>query len=623
MLRQFAHLLFAGSLFLAAVFAQPVQAAGAQSAPGASGPSAQLTSPVGLLNSDGTLKLDGHFSGSLDLKGWNVSIDPQRGPTFSPDAQPQAVTTASPAFGHWGDVGGGGGGALNDFVSSIAVIGSDVYVGGGFTDADNIPAADYIAKWDGSNWSALSSNGSGDGSLDAQVKALAVIGTDLYVGGSFGFVSDNGTDVQSARYIAKWDGSHWSGLGGNGSGGGSLSSDVLSIAASGSDLYVGGSFTNVNNNGTVLTAADYVAKWDGTNWSALGSNGASDGSLNFWVDAVAASGSNVYVGGYFTNVNNNGTVLTAADYVAKWDGSNWSALSSNGASNGSLNNVVYALAVSGTDLYVGGIFSNVHDGLTALSEAHYLARWDGSNWSAVGNGGAGVASLNGSVQALFVNGTDLYVGGYFSDVKNGATTLSAADCIVKWDGSNWSALGSNGAGDGSIFNNGVDAIAVGGSTVYTGGYFLGINNNGTVLNQAQNIGQWNGSNWSAVGGVQGSLNHQVLAVAISGTDVYVGGYFTNLSNHGVALPAADYIAKWDGANWSALGSNGQGDGSLNWFVDAIAVSGSNVYAGGWFATVYNSDGNYVPTAGYVANGTGATGPGWAAMAPGAGHSTTG
>ena len=55
--------------------------------------------------------------------------------------------------------------------------GSDLYAGGGFTTAGGI-AANYIAKWNGSSWSALGSGMNGD-----CVYALAVSGSDLYAGG--------------------------------------------------------------------------------------------------------------------------------------------------------------------------------------------------------------------------------------------------------------------------------------------------------------------------------------------------------------------------------------------------------------------------------------------------------
>src|SRR5215216_4807294 len=121
------------------------------------------------LNRDGTLKLDGNYSGSIDLQGWNVQLDPVLGPVFRP-AQPLASQG-------WSALGSGfsGDGALSNEVWAIAVNGSDVYVGGFFTDVMNkgvmISAADYIAKWDGANWSALGSNGANDGSLNSVPRA--------------------------------------------------------------------------------------------------------------------------------------------------------------------------------------------------------------------------------------------------------------------------------------------------------------------------------------------------------------------------------------------------------------------------------------------------------------------
>jgi hypothetical protein len=60
---------------------------------------------------------------------------------------------------------------------------------------------------------------------------------------------------------------------------------------------------------------------------------------------------------------------------------------------------------------------------------------------------------------------------------------------------------------------------------------------------------------------------------VSGTDVYAGGWFSTAGG----VPAS-CIAKWNGSAWSALGS-GMNDG-----VYALAVSGTDLYAGGDFAT---------------------------------------
>ena len=576
-------------------------------------------SPEGMLNPDGTLNLEKGYSGSLDLSGYSVEIDPVRGPVFgaerSGEANPQAAVTP----GDWAAVGDGGG-VLNGSIWALAVNGTDVYVGGQFTNAANIGEADYVAKWDGTNWSALGGNGAGGGSLNSSINSIVVSGTDVYVGGNFSNVNNGGVLLSAAAYIAKWNGTDWSALGSNGAGGKSLNSAVSSLAVSGTDLYVGGQFTNVNNNGTVLTAADYIARWDGANWSALGSNGAGEGSISgAYIAALAVSGTDLYVGGYFLDVNNNGTVLTAADRVAKWDGANWSALGSNGSGNGSITSgTVYSLAASGSDVYVGGQFTDVNNNGTVLTSADWAVKWDGANWSALGSNGAGNGSLNNTAHSFFVMGTDVYVGGVFTNVNTNGTVLGAADYLAKWNGSSWSAIGSNGSGDGAILNNGgsfIMTIAMQGGNLLAGGGFYDLSNGGTVSPQADFLAQWDGANWSSLGTaangalVNGYASSQVYAIFVDDTDVYVGGQFENVSNHGVNLIAGDYIAKWDGTNWSALGSDGAGDGSLSNEVKAMAKVGTDLYVGGTFTNV-NNNGISLPEADYIAKWDGTN---WSAL----------
>ena len=64
------------------------------------------------------------------------------------------------------------------------------------------------------------------------------------------------------------------------------------LAASGSDLYAGGDFTTAGE-----SPAYYIATWDGSSWSALGSG---LGGIYPGVSALAVTGNDVYVGGNFT-----------------------------------------------------------------------------------------------------------------------------------------------------------------------------------------------------------------------------------------------------------------------------------------------------------------------------------
>jgi hypothetical protein len=260
----------------------------------------------------------------------------------------------------WSALGSGPGNrALNNYVLALAVSGSDLYAGGNFTNAAGIATADYVARWNGSAWSALGSNGSGDGAFTKFVGVLAVSGTILYAGGNFTDVAGN----PRADRVVRWNGSAWSALGSNGSGDGAINHQVWALAVSGSDLYVGGDFADAAG----IAAADYIARWNGSAWSALGSNGSGNGALNTEVDALAVSGSDLYVGGDFADAAG----IAAADYLARWNGSAWSALGSNGSGDGALRSYVAAVAVSGTDLYVGGYFTNA----AGIATADHVAKW--------------------------------------------------------------------------------------------------------------------------------------------------------------------------------------------------------------------------------------------------------
>ncbi len=91
---------------------------------------------------------------------------------------------------------------MDQVVETLAVKGSDLYAGGGFTLIGGTPA-NRIAKWNGSSWSVV---GSG---MNSTVGALAVSGTDVYAGGWF--TTAGGTPV---NHVAKWNGSGWSAVGG-------------------------------------------------------------------------------------------------------------------------------------------------------------------------------------------------------------------------------------------------------------------------------------------------------------------------------------------------------------------------------------------------------------------------
>src|SRR5262245_47910887 len=93
------------------------------------------------------------------------------------------------------------------------------------------------------------------------------------------------------------------------------------------------------------------------------------------------------------------------------------------------------------------------------------------------------------------------------------------------------------------------------------------------------------ANWVSMGGLPGA-NGQVNAVVVDGSgNLYIGGRFSVIGD-----VLARNIAKWNGTNWSALGSGLSGGCS------ALAVSGIELFTGGEFTMAGGKISAYVARA---------------------------
>jgi len=326
---------------------------------------------------------------------------------------------------------------LNGSVRALAVLddgqggGPALYAAGLFNMAGGV-TVNRIAKWNGTAWSPLGTGLAGGGT--PWVYAMTVFddghggGPALYVGGNF--TTAGGV---SANRIAKWNGTSWSPLGEG------LNSQVFALtvfddgSGGGPALYAGGRFTTAGGG-----SANYIAKWNGTSWSPLGSG------VNFDVMALTVfddgqgGGPALYAGGFFTIAGG----VPSTNRIAKWNGSSWSKL---GAGLGS---VVYALQVfddgsgAGPALVAGGAFTTAGG-----ASANRIAKWNGTAWSPLG------AGMDNWVRTLGVfddgtgTGRTLVAGGIFTSAGG-----VSANFIARWNGSSWSSLGAG-------TNNGVFALA--------------------------------------------------------------------------------------------------------------------------------------------------------------------
>ncbi len=265
----------------------------------------------------------------------------------------------------------------------------DVVAGGIFISANGAAGTNAIARWNGS-WQSLGGGAGGNASLRALVpSADGVIAVGI-------FPSMGG--VASAN-IARWNGVTWSGFGA-GIPGGVYAAAVLQNG----DVIAGGNFTTAGG-----IAANNIARWNGTAWSALGAGVGGD------VHALCAlPNGDVIAGGHFDTAGG-----ALASRIARWNGSTWSplGLGMGTTAPGFLYYDVTALVtLPDGDVLAAGDFDLADGALVG-----YVARWNGSTWSAV-DGGLAAGTVDGLV--LRRNGEVIAVGSF--DLAGGAPSPDIA-----------------------------------------------------------------------------------------------------------------------------------------------------------------------------------------------------
>lgn len=172
------------------------------------------------------------------------------------------------------------------------------------------------------------------------------------------------------------------------------------------------------------------------------------------------------------------------------------------------------------------------------------------------------------------SGTSLFVGGSFSSV-GGFVTRGLARLNLA--AGSWSEVGG---GCYSTFTNYfVAAMTVHhfdqvGERLVVGGSFATAGN----VPGTTNLAAWNGSGWSALGAPNGAI----WAAASFQGELYVGGGFTMMGS----VPA-NGIAKFNGEEWTAVGSGYSGGFAPNVFAMKVFNDGSGdkLYVGGRFGSI--------------------------------------
>lgn len=354
--------------------------------------------------------------------------------------------------GGWRHVGNDAGDKLNGSVYTFNTDAPDVlYVGGTFYDAGGHSDADYIASWNGQDWSAL-----GAPPLSGPVHAIEYHDGKVYAGGVFTNAGAN----PNADFLAVWDGVAWAPPCTAVLSGPAIGGNVEALEIIGNTLYVGGSF----HDGGGIASADSLLACDLTT-GASRSTVPADHHVTSTVHTMDSdSDGNLYVGGGFHNMAGN----LAADNVAYLDPAGvWHEMGASGVDNndGSTDWVRALTVAANDDVYVSTDGLNV----AGIAQADHVARWDGSAWSAMGAntaGDNGWFSTTTYIYGMTTFGDAVFVTGSFQDANGNRL----ADNVAVFDGTAWKSIGSDGAGNGPWIGEGA-ALTTLDDKLYAGGSF--------------------------------------------------------------------------------------------------------------------------------------------------------
>ncbi|MBI5710259.1 MAG: PQQ-binding-like beta-propeller repeat protein [Candidatus Eisenbacteria bacterium] len=323
----------------------------------------------------------------------------------------------------------------NGGVLALGMSDEAIYVGGGYTSIG--------PEWVWRHGLAALDLTTGRATLwdpnpdEAYVLSLAASGNTVYVGGSFSRVGGQPRANLAAFDVRDGTLTPWNPAPNGG---------VVALEASGNTIYAGGQFTGIGGQPRRYLAAVDSATGAATPW---------DPDPDDFVEAITAAGNIVYAGGWFAHMRGLPRKTLAAIDPATGETRDWDAYGSG---------VVDAIAVKEDTIFVGGMFSSLGGrskrDLVGVDARTGLA----TDWNPVL--GPGIGGGYSDVRALQLQGNTLYIGGDFGSV-NGVTRnyLAALDATTGELKDNWDPNP-----DGFIW-----ALALGPHTVYAAGAYERMN----------------------------------------------------------------------------------------------------------------------------------------------------
>ena len=391
---------------------------------------------------------------------------------------------------------------------------------------------------------------------DGAILTMARIGSRLYVGGTFTRIGGKTRLRLAAVDLATAAVDGWradvTGVGFSDNHG-CCDLTVEALTAVGSRLYVGGFFDHVAGSPHVDIAAIDAAGGRVLDWDPhLHAPPPAD------VTAVAATANRVFFTGRFDAVGAVRRGYAAAVSAATAAPTVW---------NPSPNGIPDVLAVDAAGVYVAGSFGRIGGAKRAG-----LARVDAVS----GKAQAWDPRPNGAVYAIAPAGSTVYLGGAFTKMQNAPRTSLAAVDRTSGRPTGWGPP----AAHGFSTEGGIVALAVAGDRIAAGGDVSGYG--GVMRRGLAALGTRSGA---ATGWDPGSVDGTVNTMVAYGSTLYLGGNFRHIGGAARSGLAAFDLKTGKLTAWSPRVRPEVADLPDPGEVNTIAVSGSTVYVGGYFTAV--------------------------------------
>jgi hypothetical protein len=471
-----------------------------------------------------------------------------------------------------------------DWIWRMARDGDRLFVVGSFTEVNGEPRSNIAAF-------SISGNGELDDfaapTFDNQISTLTISNDTVYVGGYFEDVGGSPREGLAALDSTTGDlDSNWTPSVDSGG--------VFDMILYDDHVYLGGGFSEINGSPRRLGRVD-------TDTGILDAD--FDPGMTDQTNRLLIDNDTLYIGGNFYEIGGTSRANLAALSLPDHELLDW---------NPELDDSVWGMAVDGDRLYIGGGFRTANGEPRSYAAAFStgneaeLIDWEpgatewlyglsvqGPNVYLAGASPGGVKrerlaaielttgrltdwapSASGTVRALAVSDSHLYVGGNFESLNNisrvgiGRFNLSGGE-LDDWDVES----------DSSI-----RAIHIRGNTLYVGGAFTEIAETTRGRAAAFDLG-----NGTIIGTFEPDINDTVHAITSTDDWLYIGGQFSNVGGEALQSLAAINLAtgapddSWDaGITWGTVRS--------------LSATNERLYAGGSFSP-YNLMGYDLTAAG--------------------------